>query len=244
MNILIAIDDTDNHQSRGTGYRARQLAELISSNGLAQVNGITRHQLLVHEDIPYTSHNSSACISVKVGKLEKIIYICRTFLRAESAIGSDAGLCVAPEDLVTEEVMQWGWRAKKEVLTMKEAIDLAERSYIYLEGLTGTHGGIIGSLAAVGLVKAGNDGRYLWIQGMRKYMGVMKTKEVLKKTGIDQIQSVDGNILENGARIMMPDWWRPILKDHKAVLMVEPNTDNELYEYKVISKGHLKKLSS
>jgi hypothetical protein len=244
MKILIAIDDTDNHQSRGTGFRARQLAEKLSSGGLANVSGITRHQLLVDERIPYTSHNSSACICADGAEIEKIIYICRTFLKSESAPGSDAGLCVAPEDLVNEEIVEWGRRAKKEVLDMGTAAALAERSYVYLEGLTGTHGGIIGALAAVGLRKAGNDGRFLWIRGMRKYMGVMMASEIFEKTGIEEIVTPDGTIDKNGTRIMMHEWWRPILKDRKAVLYVEPNIENALYEYQVISKGHLKRLSA
>jgi hypothetical protein len=244
MNILISIDDTDNHQSRGTGFRARQLADKLSVYGLAKVSGITRHQLLVDDRIPYTSHNSSACIAVEGREIEKIIYICRTFLKSESAPGSDAGLCVAPEELINDEIIDWGLRAKKEVLDMQHAARLADRSYVYLEGLTGTHGGIIGALAAVGLRKAGNDGRFLWVRGMRKLMGVMNASEIFAKTGIEQIVSPNGLIPENGTRIMMPEWWRPILKDKKAVLMVEPNTENSLYEYRVISKDNLKRLSA
>jgi hypothetical protein len=244
MNILIAIDDTDNHQSRGTGFRARQLAETLGSYGLARVSGITRHQLLVDDRIPYTSHNSSACLAVEGDEIEKIIYICRTFLKSESAVGSDAGLCVAPEELINDEILQWGVRAKQEVLTLRDAAELAERSYVYLEGLTGTHGGIIGALAAVGLRKAGNDGRFLWIRGMRKYMGVMKSSEIFEKTGVEEIIGPSGILPQNGTRIMMPEWWRPILRNKKAVLMVEPNTENTLYEYQVISKDNLKRLSA
>jgi hypothetical protein len=244
MNILISIDDTDNHQSRGTGFRARQLAEKLSVSGLARVSGITRHQLLVDDAIPYTSHNSSACLAVEGEEIEKIIYICRTYLKSESAPGSDAGLCVAPEELINEEIINWGQRAKNEVLTMREAADLAERSYIFLEGLTGTHGGIIGALAAVGLRKAGNDGRFLWIRGMRKYMGVMYAREIFKNTGVEVILAPDGTIPSNGTRILMQEWWRPILKDKKAVLIVEPNTENNLYEYQVISKDYLKRLTA
>ena len=66
MRCLIGIDDTDNPDSRGTGFRARQLGEWLRKEGLAQVRGITRHQLYVHPSIPYTSHNSSACLDVVV----------------------------------------------------------------------------------------------------------------------------------------------------------------------------------
>jgi hypothetical protein len=60
MKLLIGIDDTDNLESRGTGYCVRQLANWLSEKNLVVPLGITRHQLLVDPRIPYTSHNSSA----------------------------------------------------------------------------------------------------------------------------------------------------------------------------------------
>jgi len=70
MKIFIAIDDTDNLESRGTGFRARELAGLLQKEKCGQIIGVTRHQLFVNENIPYTSHNSSACISLE-SSLEK-----------------------------------------------------------------------------------------------------------------------------------------------------------------------------
>ena len=52
---LFGIDDTDNKFSRGTGFRARHLSSLINQELLGDVLSITRHQLYVHSDIPYTS---------------------------------------------------------------------------------------------------------------------------------------------------------------------------------------------
>ena len=65
MKIFIAIDDTDNLESKGTGFRARELAALLQMNHCGQIIGVTRHQLFFNEQIPYTSHNSSACISLE-----------------------------------------------------------------------------------------------------------------------------------------------------------------------------------
>jgi hypothetical protein len=62
MTLLIAIDDTDNAESIGTGRLSRMLAEELTKQGMIRQTSVTRHQLLVHPDIPYTSHNSSACI--------------------------------------------------------------------------------------------------------------------------------------------------------------------------------------
>lgn len=79
---LIGLDDTDNLESRGTGFRARQMAEHLESSKCGLIaTGITRHQLLVDPRIPYTSHNSSACISVifDPNRLSDIIAIATLF---------------------------------------------------------------------------------------------------------------------------------------------------------------------
>ena len=52
MHYYIGIDDTDNLESRGTGHRARQLGTMLEEAGIARLICITRHQLLVHKDIP------------------------------------------------------------------------------------------------------------------------------------------------------------------------------------------------
>ncbi|MBI5117313.1 hypothetical protein HZA56_12630 [Candidatus Poribacteria bacterium] len=66
MRALIAIDDTDNQESVGTGRLARMLADFLAEKGLVNKSSVTRHQLLVHPDIPYTSHNSCACIEAEI----------------------------------------------------------------------------------------------------------------------------------------------------------------------------------
>ena len=80
---FIGIDDTDNLESRGTGFRARQLAQDLQAAGIARLRGITRHQLCVSPEIPYTSHNSSACLeqNVRDADLPAVRAHCRTYLR-------------------------------------------------------------------------------------------------------------------------------------------------------------------
>jgi hypothetical protein len=244
QDILIAIDDTDNLQSRGTGHCARMMAERLEECGLAKVKGITRHQLFVHEEIPYTSHNSAACLLVEGEKIEEIIYLCGRFLMNNSAVGSDAGLCVVPWEMVNPAVVAWGHEAKRVVLTLEDAKALAASSGIYLEGFTGTHGGMIGALAAVGLRKAGNDGRFLMVKGMRKLMGVMSAQEILKETGVEDIVTADQTQVPLHSRILLDTWWRPILRNNKATLIIDNVNDNIYHEYRIISKDLLKKLSA
>ena len=245
MRVFVAIDDTDNLESKGTGFRARELAGIFQKENLGKIIGVTRHQLFVDENIPYTSHNSSACIVMnsEESKLEKIIDISAKYLIENAAEGSDAGLCVCTEKNITDELISYAKQAKYEVLTMDIARELAHKLNIFLEGYTGTKQGIIGSLAAVGLHADGNDGRFLLAKGMREIFGTHTAKEILEITGVEKIKSTDNKILFNFEKILLTEWWRPVLQDKSAVLYVEPVNDVD-YEYRVISKEHIKNISN
>ena len=63
MRIYIGFDDTDNiNANRGTGKLARWFEKELPEG--CHMWGVLRQQLLVHDDIPFTSHNSSACVVV------------------------------------------------------------------------------------------------------------------------------------------------------------------------------------
>ena len=62
--VLVGIDDTDNLTSPGTGWIAQSLIRQLASEGFGEPLGITRHQLLKDPRVPYTSHNSSACLAI------------------------------------------------------------------------------------------------------------------------------------------------------------------------------------
>ncbi len=220
MRLLIAIDDTDNKDTRGTGFRSRQLAALIEEQQLGKVIGITRHQLFVHDDIAYTSQNSSACLDVESEKLNELIELSKSFLIEVAATGSDAGLCVVEWEKVNPQVLDWGNRAKKEVLKLEEAIELALTENIYLEGFTGEKIGQIGALAAVGLRKAGNDGRFIWLKGtgeLRDFdSGIYTVIQLKVNAGIDRIRSMDGIDIEDEDRVLCEGWTRPILLENNV----------------------------
>lgn len=245
MRYLIGIDDTDNLDSHGTGHLARDLTNTLNALDIAEVEGITRHQLLVDPRIRYTSHNSSACLTINAQpeRLAALIDACRNYLLTHSAPGSDAGLCVAAWDQVTETVQRFGRRAKQEVLTMIEALALAQQTDIALEGLTGDHGGVIGSLAAIGLRAAGNDGRFLWLKGLRDISGVYTVDQLRGATPIERIQTVEGLDVPATDRIDVGEWVRPLLKHgHSLLLVEEAQRDN--CEWRVISKDSIKQLSN
>jgi len=240
---LVGIDDTDNLDSRGTGHRARQLGDLLTAAGISTL-GITRHQLLVDPRIPYTSHNSSACLDVACG-LERegdLVELCREFLLRESAPGSDAGLCVARWEQAGQNVLAFGQRAKIDVLVAGEAETLARASSIHLEGLTGTRIGVIGALAGVGLRAGGNDGRFLWLPGLRELRGVFQAAALARQLGLDGIETEGGQAARPDDRIRFGEWARPIPRKGRVVLLVEAAADEDC-EWAVISKTRIKELS-
>ncbi len=240
MRYLLGIDDTDNLESRGTGHRVRQLADWLAENQLVVPLGITRHQFLVDPQIPYTSHNSSACLSVETETPEDVWEASREFLLRESAPGSDAGLILAKWDLINDCVLSFAKRAKITVLTMPEAEQTASQSQIRCEGLTGTHGGIIGALSAVGLHRAGNDGRFLWLPGLRDLTGMHSVGEICAMGHVDRVCTLSNSDLHPKSIVDVGEWVRPVLRDGRATLYVEENN----HEWHIISKEHIKKLSN
>jgi hypothetical protein len=247
VRVFIGIDDTDNKESRGTGFLARRLASLITTQGMRTVAGITRHQLLVDDRIPYTSQNSSACLDVEADNIMRIYKICSSFLIENVAEGSDAGLCIAPCELITNEIMDFGNRAQNEVLTQAEAAAIARENRVILEGYTGDRGGIIGALAAVGLRKGGNDGRFIWLRGKEELRdiepGIYEVQDILNNFDIDLLEC-EGVRQETGkSTIYLGDWVRPVLKDNKVCLIVEKASKKEDYDWKVAAKEFIRSIS-
>lgn len=246
MLFYIGIDDTDNLESRGTGHRARQLGQMLQQTGLASLQCITRHQLLVHKDIPFTSHNSSACLLVnsEPGREAEMIAFCREFLLRESAPGSDAGLCVASEHAITKEIEDWGENAKKIVLSKKAAHALAKQHSIYLEGLTGEKIGVIGSLAAVGLRFKGNDGRVLWLPYLRETEGIFTAGELKNRLCVDQVTDRQGALVPLNDLLLADGWIRPVMRNKAITLIADQAEAHEKYKWQHVPKEYIKSISN
>ena len=248
MKYLIGIDDTDNKDSRGTGYNSRQLAQAIEWEFLGDVTGITRHQLFVHPDIPYTSQNSSACLEVTSSRYDHLKDFCRTFMLYIAAEGSDVGVCIARKTKVSGEIKKWGIDAKSIVLKMDDAIRMAKRNDIYLEGLTGTKDGMIGALAAVGLRSGGNDGRFIWLNSKKNLRDIehdVHTVEFLtSQAGISSVKSIENEIINPADRVYLNEWARPVMQIGKPVLLVEKVLNSNSYEWKCAAKEFVKGVSN
>lgn len=253
-DLLLAMDDTDNLDSPGTGFRARELALLLAEQKLATPIGITRHQLLVHAAIPYTSHNSSACIVLRgVRDAATVFSVSCHYLQEAAAEGSDAGLVLVQRKRVSEAVLNWGQRAKHDVLTLEEARTLAchehEAGHLRHAELTGTGGGLIGSLAAVGLNAHGHDGRLLWLRGIRELAGQrVAARELEQRIGL-QVQTCAGlrptADVGDAGDVELGEWPRAVYRGHGPVLLVEENDGPEPgARWRCIARERVKQLSS
>lgn len=241
---LLAIDDTDNLTSRGTGFRARELALRLAQERLATVKGITRHQLLVDPRIPYTSHNSSACLAlVGVRDPHAIFSFGCEYLLQESAEGSDAGIVLLNKSGLPPDVVEWGKAAKTTVLEQHDAKALAKHFGIQMAGLTGTGGGVIGALAATGLHCSGNDGRFLWVRHLRgKAQQHLTVQELSDLTGVTvlPVSEVNGSgsktNIEMQDLVDMGEWPRAILFNAKPVLLVEKINEPTYHGWRVVPR--------
>ncbi|RLC71036.1 MAG: hypothetical protein DRI26_05960 [Chloroflexi bacterium] len=217
--LFICIDDTDTENSIGTGRLARELARQIEQESLGEVHGITRHQLLLHQDIPYTSNNGNACL--EVWNFKAAIYeMAQEFMKVHFMPGSDPGLCICPKESVTLEVVQFGKLAQREVVSKEKAHQVARQAKVFLKELGGTGRGVIGALAGVGLRGTGNDGRFIELPGIRNILGQVRVKEILEKTAIQLVVDLQGRHLPPEAVIDSGGWLRPYLRSGVPTLIV------------------------
>jgi len=226
MRIYIGFDDTDNSTTdRGTGKLARWFEQELPEG--CRMEGVVRQQLLVDDRIPYTSHNSSACVMVDAADPSLkglIVDLAVEHLERHSLEGSDPGLCVTSEgEAGLDRLMEFGRACATRITTQKEALDAA--SGVHLSGHGGTNDGIIGAAAAVGLTASGWSGRFIEYGGLRKFPDPISVSELERY----RIVVVSG---DRDARVPAPEdlvhtkgWLRPRLWGGRAVLLVTPKED-------------------
>ncbi|TKJ36464.1 MAG: hypothetical protein CEE38_11660 [Planctomycetes bacterium B3_Pla] len=225
--FLIGIDDTDNDTSPGTGRLARMLSDECARRGLAPL-GVTRHQFLVDPAIPYTSHNSGACIAVECENGLKNRDFIYDFIAGICAKGSDPGVCVASVSDVPGSVIEFADRTTREVVTMPEAFGRAKGTSVALHGLGGTCQGIIGALGSVGLRASGENGRFIDLPGLRELSGCVDAAAfdrigiALEHCDCERVPGVDDHY-------ETLDWVRPRLIGGKTVLPVQWSQDKNAW---------------
>jgi len=229
MKILVCIDDTDNIDSRGTGELASLLAAALEQQRRGTAGPVTRHQMFVHPDIPYTSHNSSMCFTASINPkyLASFTVFAQEFLARESAEGSDPGLCIVNLEKLTsqDDLITFGRKAKKQIMTKNEAYSLAHRLKIHLSEHGGTGLGIIGALAGTGLRLTGNDGRLRGKLKVKTDSDAARVAEIKQQTGVDVVKSLDGYVLDDAETVRLGEKIKAVLLEGKTTLLVYAQTE-------------------
>jgi hypothetical protein len=222
MKIYVGFDDTDNLDcDYGTGKVARWFSRELPKG--CRMWGVVRQQLLVDDAIPYTSHNSSACLVIETpgngSLLNELTARAATHLERHSAPGSDPGMCVAAEGLSgLVGLMEFGLTCTRSVVTQEDALRVC--AGIHLSGHGGSNGGIIGAAAAVGLTAAGWYGRFIEFGLLRQLPSEVRVDE-LEAMGI-RVMSMDrdASVPRPTDCVLTKNWARPRLMAGQPVLAV------------------------
>ncbi|PKM76826.1 MAG: hypothetical protein CVU90_10390 [Firmicutes bacterium HGW-Firmicutes-15] len=252
MKILVSIDDTDTMKMdgievRGTGELAGLIKQAIEEYGWGSCEPITRHQLLIHPGIPYTSHNSSMCFEAEIEQafLEPLIDFASDFLANESTPDSDPGLCVAVTDRISRPgwLIAFGYMAKNYVLNKQEAYDLAEKLGIHLSEHGGTGQGVIGALAGAGLRLSGNDGRFKGKLKIKAENSIIKAGDICSQVKVDMVKCLEeGIVLQYDDMVVLGDHIKPVWLYGKSVLLVHAINEDTVTQahWQTYSKRQLK----
>jgi len=221
--IYVGMDDTDTKESRGTGRLARDIATELQLK--YPIFGVTRHQLFVHPDIPFTSHNSNAVIHVQTtaNNMDDIFSTVKKLMLADFIVGSDPGLAIVETIQVASSLVAFGQDAKTMIVTQERAMNIARNCGIQVEGLGGTNGGVIGAVAGIGLASLGNDGRFL-LKGKNRELGGIRSVSEIINAGIDQVVTTQGDVINEG-NVRIPKNATPSFIQGKAILFVEKCDD-------------------
>lgn len=242
MKLFICMDDTDNLETKGTGWLVEDACREMTRKGWGSFSMISRHQLYVHPDIPYTSHNSSMVFTADtdVDRQDYIDFL-TAYLVRHSAPGSDPGLCIVPEpnDASRQALIDFGLRAKKEVLTKAQAYGLAEQLGVHLSEHGGTGGGVIGAIAGIGLRLWGNDGRFRGWYHLGPEGSVLTAGELRQYESIHDIRTPDGAHIEDNARVAISEQLKTICMNGISTLMVHPANAEGIHP--VLAKQELKR---
>jgi hypothetical protein len=220
--IFVGLDDTDTLETPGTNQLARRVAASLPPGFRAGF--ILRHQLLLDPRIPFTSRNGSASIALQseeAAPRAALLALLQRMMREWYVPGSDPGLCIA--ERVPPEVIAFGRRCQREPVRQEEARALARTAGLHLEGFGGTEDGVIGALAAVGLLAAGDDGRVVHLAGWAwpdAFSGPQPV-EAIRSRGVERVLvAATGATVEQGV-VDVGKHLRPSHRGGRIVLYVE-----------------------
>jgi hypothetical protein len=232
--IYVGLDDTDTLEDPGTNQLARHLVRELAGDYNGRI--IIRHQLLEDPRVPCTKKNGCASIvfdpvgwapptndheAEKRWAMPTLLERLRAIIIPWCPAASDPGLCVT--ESVPQAVIDWGLRCQRELVTQAEARKIAADHGIHLEGLGGTQDGVIGALAAVGLMATKNDGRvvHFGVSGEDWYdvTGCLTVDEILTR-GVEEIRTFDKGDALSAGTIDIGKRLRPNFRNGRVVLFV------------------------
>lgn len=233
QQLVLGLDDTDVIDSPGTNQLARDIAEALGCLGL-RADAVVRHQLFLDPRVRYTSQNGSAAIafSLPAGSyksaavFESAWQTARRMTLDFAPEGSDPGLALSWHEDIPQSTQDYAKACLSEIVTREGAEAEAARVGIRLEALGGDGGGVIGALAALGLIASGHDGRVVHRAGWPwpdDFGGLRSREEVLNR-GIDAITDIEG-IPWTGASIDLGKRLRPLWRNGQVSLVVEVQAD-------------------
>lgn len=243
MKLLICIDDTDSKTSeKGTGAIADDIRKMISKEFGVKCSYVSRHQLLIHPDVPYTSHNSSMCFAAEVPEeqYEALVERARDIVRTESAPEADPGLAIAKVDEVDREaVIDYGKDCKRRLMHKTDAYAIAEKAGFFLEELGGTGDGVIGAAAGIGLRLWGFDGT---MKGRPKDLDPGENYtlgELPRSKFIERVLDTNGNPVPEDGKLVLPQKTKVAVYGGVLTLLVEPSNEMPGY-WEVPDKERMK----
>lgn len=246
MFFLIGVDDTDAPGTEDTSRLAERLGLTLQQRRYGRLVSITRHMLLHHPDIYYTTINSAVCLllDADADARRDLELTCREFLRRFSTTASDPGFALATWKDVSPEIVSWGQQAKHIPLFRSSAIELARTHRISIAGFHGTGNGVIGALAAVGLYYSGNDGRFTWLPGLAAMKGTLTLPSLLNICSVDRVENERGRRPLERDLIYLGNEPAPVLRDGKSVLLLEAAGRDDPYQWRVYTRAEIEHISS
>jgi hypothetical protein len=132
---------------------------------------------------------------------------------------------VAPGDSVPPAVTEFGRRCQRELVDQAGARRLAGSLGLHLEGLGGTEGGVIGALAAVGLLASCDDGRVVQLGPSPDDLSGVHDVDTLRARGVEVQRLVSRVVIREGL-VDVGKRLRPNVRGGRVVLFVSAHEES------------------